>query len=273
MPELPEVETLVLELKETLADRQIRAVEVRNESFLESPRWQFEREVPGKKIVDFSRRGKFISLSLSGGGQLWFHLGMTGQLRLETDTALSLDRHVHLTLSFAGLGPRLIFRDPRRFGTAAFTRAGEENFLKRIARLGPEPKEWERDAFVASLRARRARIKSLLLNQNFVAGLGNIYADESLHRAGIHPLRRPHRVARERLIRLHEAMREVLDEAIRSGGSSIDDYLHLNGQKGKFQQFHRVYGRSGEACLTCGARIRSVRLSGRTSSFCPDCQR
>lgn len=272
MPELPEIETLAFQLNQFLGGYTISGVEIRNESILESPREKLESEIRGKKIVRIERRGKYLQLDLARGLTLWFHLGMTGQLFLEPPPA-SLRSHTHFILSFAGSTRQLFYRDVRRFGRIALTETGEGGLPSGVRRLGPEPKEWDPEDFIAHFKARRARIKNLLLNQTLVAGLGNIYADESLHRAGIHPLRRAYRLGRGRLERLREAMCQVLEEAIRWGGSSIDDYFHLDGEKGKFQYFHRVYGRAGEACSTCGARIQRIRLSGRTSSFCPHCQR
>ena len=272
MPELPEIETLVFQLNQALGGSTISGVEIRNESVLESPREELEGRIQGKKIVQVTRRGKYIRIDLSRDLTLWFHLGMTGQLLFEIPPP-SLKPHTHFILSLTDSAKRLFYRDARRFGRIALTPVDERSVPRGVQRLGPEPKEWNPEDFIARFKARRARIKNLLLNQTLVAGLGNIYADESLHRARIHPLRRAHRVGRGRLARLHEAMCEILEEAIRWGGSSIDDYFHLDGERGRFQYFHQVYGRAGEACSVCGARIRKIKLSGRTSSFCPHCQR
>lgn len=272
MPELPEIETLVGQLNRSLAGFRISGIEIRNDSVLASPREELEKKLQGKEIVRVRRRGKFIQVHLFPSLTLWFHLGMTGQIFLETPPA-SLRPHTHLILSFRDSARRLFYRDVRRFGRVFLTEGGASGVPPQVRCLGPEPQEWDPEAFAANFKERRARIKNLLLDQTVVAGLGNIYADESLHRAGIHPLRRSHRLGRARLLRLREAMCEVLEEAIRWGGSSIDDYFHLDGSKGEFQYFHRVYGRSGEACPSCGAQIQKVKLSGRTSSFCPHCQR
>lgn len=272
MPELPEVENLVFELKRVLTGRTITCVEVRNDSILESPREELETALPGKKVIQVGRIGKYIRIELSDPLFLWFHLGMTGQLLFEDPVPLS-DPHLHFVLSFAGSSKGLFYRDIRRFGRIALSPSRESEWPAGVRRLGLEPKEWSQEAFASLLKMRHARIKSLLLNQELVSGLGNIYADESLHRAGIHPLKRAHRLPRRRLFRLHEAICEVLEEAIQWGGSSVDDYLHLDGTRGRFQEFHRVYGRGGKDCRTCGERIRKIKLSGRTSSFCPGCQK
>ncbi|MBI2167294.1 MAG: bifunctional DNA-formamidopyrimidine glycosylase/DNA-(apurinic or apyrimidinic site) lyase [Candidatus Omnitrophica bacterium] len=272
MPELPEVENLVLELEQALEKREISGVEIRNEDILRTPSFWIKRNLPGKKILQIQRRGKFIRIFLPEGFSLWFHLGMTGQLLLENAVG-PLKPHTHFILSLGGTHQRLIFRDPRRFGRVALTPYRGERILKSVERLGPEPREWGREEFASEIRSRRGRIKNLLLNQRLMAGLGNIYADESLHRAGIHPFRAGERIARQRLVRLHSAICEVLEEACRHGGSTIDDYRHLDGQRGSFQAFHKVYGRSGEDCESCGTPIRKIKLSGRSSSFCPRCQR
>jgi len=271
MPELPEVETLVTELACALGNQKISGLEIRNPSLLETPRSWFEKEIPGRKIVRVGRRGKFISVYLSEGLVLWFHLGMTGQLLLKE--SLPSATHVHFILSFEDSTQRLFYRDVRRFGRIVLTSDEEEAFPKAVRELGPEPWDWAPEAFVSFVKGRRARIKSLLLDQRVVAGLGNIYADESLYRAGIHPLRRAEEVPRTRLSRLHQSICEVLQEAIECGGSSIDDYLHLDGAKGQFQEFHQVYGRTGGGCVACGTPIRKIKLSGRSSSYCPRCQK
>lgn len=232
---------------------------------------RLEDELEGKRIIRIGRAGKYLRFELSGNRILWFHLGMTGQLLLGGPSS-ALGSHTHFVVSFIRSEKRLFFRDVRRFGRIALTSLREDQCPKGVRSLGLEPRQWDREAFASLFKMRRARIKNLLLNQKVVAGLGNIYADESLHRAGIHPLRRPHQIPRWRLLRLHEAICEILEEAVRWGGSSIDDYVHWDGTQGRFQQFHRVYGREGKGCGTCGTAVRRLRLSGRASSFCPRCQ-
>ena len=272
MPELPEIQTLVTQLNRVLRGRRISQVEVRNSSLLENPQFEFEKKIVGETIEQVGRRGKYIRMDLSQNLALWFHLGMTGQLFLEPP-ANDLKPHTHFILSFFDSPHRLLFRDSRRFGRIALTPAGNREAPEGVRKLGREPKEWDPEKLVPVLKGRHARIKSLLLDQRLVAGLGNIYADESLHRAGVHPLRRAHNIPRVKLHRLHQAMGEVLEEAIFYGGSSIDDFIHTDGSKGRFQEFHRVYGRAGKDCLGCGTPIRAVKIAGRTSSFCPHCQK
>jgi len=276
MPELPEVETLALQLNQTLRGRRISKVEIRTPSLLGNPPHQFKTQLIGREVTQVKRRGKYIQMECSDRITLWFHLGMTGRLILKSSSespATSPESHIHFILFFKGSREGLFYRDVRRFGHITLSPSEKTQFPEKVQRLGPEPLDWKEEDFALFFKTRRARIKSLLLNQTLVAGLGNIYADESLHRAGIRPLRRAHGIGRDRLQRLHQAVCEVLNEAIRHGGSSIDDYLHLDGTAGKFQEFHRVYGRRGEKCGTCGSRIQSVKLSGRTASFCPRCQK
>lgn len=270
MPELPEVETLAFALNQTLVRDQISAVEIREESLLEAPAEWFKTALPGRGIFQVRRRGKFISMDLSGGLALWFHLGMTGQLLL--DPPEFLKAHIHLVLSLKS-GKKLSFRDSRRFGRIALTPWRGRVSPEGVERLGPEPNQFLKEEFVSFFKQRKGRIKNLLMNQSLIAGLGNIYADEALYRAGIRPLKRASGISCERLARLHGAIGEVLTEAVQWGGSSTRDYLHLDGAPGRFQAFHRVYGRAGERCQMCGSAIRRVKLSGRSSFFCPRCQK
>ena len=217
----------------------------------------------GKKIAGVKRHGKFILVSLQGGGYLVIHLGMTGRLLLggpagkHTHAILTLDRGV------------LLYDDSRQFGCLQYS----QEFPARVAKLGPEPLEVPFNEFAAALRRRKTRIKALLLNQAFLRGLGNIYADEALFRAGIHPLALASRIRSDRARRLYEAITAVLTEAIAAGGSSISDYVDAQGRKGFFQFSHRVYQRTGEPCVTCGTPVRRLLVAQRSSHFCPKCQK
>jgi formamidopyrimidine-DNA glycosylase len=219
--------------------------------------------IQGHKITAVRRYGKFILVSLSGGGYLLIHLGMTGRLLLggapakHTHAILTLDRGV------------LLYDDSRQFGSFQFF----EEFPARVARLGPEPLEVSFEEFAAGLRGRKTSIKALLLNQAFVRGVGNIYADEALFRAGIQPQTIASKLRKDRARRLYDAMVAVLTEAIAAGGSSISDYVDAEGRKGFFQFSHRVYQRTGEPCVTCGTAVRRVIVAQRSSHFCPKCQR
>ena len=263
MPELPEVETVVRSIA-PLVGRRIVSAEFRCRRVLRGgdPRAMAAR-IRGRRIAGVRRYGKFILLSLDGGGYLVVHLGMTGRLLLggpegkHTHAILTLDRGV------------LLYDDSRQFGCLQFS----EEFPERVAKLGPEPLEVPFQDFAAALKRRKTRIKALLLNQSFLRGLGNIYADEALFRAGIHPLAAAARLRSDRARRLHEAIIAVLTEAIAAGGSSISDYVDAQGRKGFFQLSHRVYRRTGEPCLVCGTPIRRVLVAQRSSHFCPQCQK
>jgi formamidopyrimidine-DNA glycosylase len=256
MPELPEVETIVRGLAPRLAGR--RVVEVQVFSPLVVPvglQW-----LRGRSIAAVRRHGKFIVLELKPGPEsLAIHLGMTGKLLTSggltpyTRAVFTLDRGV------------LYYDDIRQFGR--IEKAGP-----RVARLGPDPFEIGEAAFAARLRARSAMVKPLLLNQTFLRGLGNIYADEALHRARIHPRAISRRIAAHRAALLHRAILEVLSESIERGGSSISDYVDADGRAGGFQLFHRVYGRAGEPCPSCGGAIRRIVVGQRGTHFCPRCQ-
>ncbi len=217
----------------------------------------------GRKIAGVKRYGKFIVARLSGKGFLTIHLGMTGRLLLGGEAG----KHTHaiFTLDRGGL----LFDDPRQFGCVEYSR----EFPARVARLGPEPLEIGAEDFIAGMKGRRTPVKSLLLNQTFVRGIGNIYADEALFRAGIHPLARAARLRSDRARKLHAAVVEVLSEAIEAGGSSISDYVDAEGRKGFFQFQHRIYQKTGEACISCGAKIKRVVVAQRSSHFCPHCQK
>lgn len=269
MPELPEIETLVRELKLKTAGRVLSQLDIRQEAVLKTPALLLKSSLEGKSILTAGRVGKFLYLEWERGFRLWFHLGMTGQLGWTE--AVQEDTHLHLVLSFEGTRERLWFRDIRKFGEVFMTEGAA--LPENLKRLGPDPFEISPDGFSALFRKRTGVIKNLLMNQTLLSGLGNIYVNESLHRAGIHPKRPAGRVSGSRIARLHHVIRAVLEEAISDGGSSIDDYIRSDGTRGRFQERHRVYGRAGERCRDCGTRIRRVQISGRSAFFCGHCQR
>ena len=263
MPELPEVETVTRSLA-PLVGRRVVAAEFRNLRILRGgdPERMAVR-LEGRRFAAIKRYGKFIVVTLGGGGYLLLHLGMTGRLLL----AGEVGKHTHAVFTFdRGV---LLFDDPRQFGSIQFS----EEFPARVARLGPEPLEVGFDSFAAGLKRRKTRVKALLLNQTFLRGVGNIYADEALHRAGIHPLALASRLNAARARRLYDGVVEVLREAIDAGGSSVSDYVDAEGRAGFFQFSHRVYQRTGEPCAACGAPIRRILVAQRSSHFCPRCQK
>jgi formamidopyrimidine-DNA glycosylase len=262
VPELPEVETVARSLARVVG-RRIISAEFPCPRVLRGNAEAMSAALAGRRIRGVRRRGKFIILDLDGGGCFTIHLGMTGKLLLNGE----LSRHTHAIVTLDR--GTLHYDDPRQFGRLEVSRGLPE----RVTRLGPEPLEVTLEEFAARLKRRTARIKAVLLDQRFVRGLGNIYADEALFRAGIHPLARASRLGPARVQRLHAAMVEVLTEAIAKGGSSISDYVDAQGRRGFFQFEHRVYQRTGEPCVTCGARIRRTLVAQRGTHYCGRCQR
>jgi len=273
MPELPEVETVRRGLEELVRKgTRIEHVDVRRRDLRAPVPKNLARRLEGEKLIGFGRWGKYL-LWTTPGVTLLCHLGMSGTWR----AAPTGDEreHDHCYVSLAG-GLRLAYRDPRRFGLLDLIEPGGEASHPTLASLGPDPLD-ERSFTPACLKlafaGRRAPVKVLIMDQRLIAGLGNIYAAEALHRAGIRPRAAAGRLGMARLERLVVAIREVLIEAIASGGSSIRDFRLTGGGSGYFQHQFRVYGREGEPCLSCGATIQGAVLGGRASAWCPACQR
>ncbi len=292
LPELPEVEVTRRKVRPRLVGRVVAQVFTTKDSrFFVTPRRTLERELVGRRFVDLARRGKYLLATLDDGRRLLLHLGMTGQIftsgaasvRLLAATARAAlrpeqqlgpfapDIHTHLRLAFRDGGPELLFRDTRKFGRVQLLAPGEPS--PRLERLGDDALGLSAARLFESTRRRRVPIKALLLDQAVTAGVGNIYADEALFRAGIRPRRRARSLSRQEAARLAEAVRGVLRRAIRTGGSSISDYIQPDGSDGRFQDERRVYGRTGEPCRVCGAPIRRVVIAQRSSHYCPRCQR
>ena len=267
MPELPEVETVVRDLRPLLVGRRLGAVVVGGK--LRRP-WRSEWVIAGATVAGLRRRGKWIVADLEPAGVLVVHLGMTGQLTV-VEAGADVPDHLHLRVPLDD-GRELRFRDVRRFGSAELfpDAASVTTFLDE--RLGPEPDELQPGPFADAVRASRRPVKATLLDQTVAAGVGNIYADEALHRAGLHPERRGPSLTADECERLRVAVAEVIRFAIDHRGSSIRDYIGGSGLRGEFQHEHRVYGRGGETCLTCGTPIAVARVGGRSSHFCPHCQ-
>jgi formamidopyrimidine-DNA glycosylase len=265
MPELPEVETLVRTLVPHLRGRTIRSAEFRQVRVLRGDADEMAKRLVGRKITSIERRGKFMMMHLDkgAGGIFTVHLGMTGRLLMDGDVG----KHTHAVLQLDR--GTLTYTDPRQFGRLEWS----EGIPRSVAKLGPEPLAVEFDQFWKALHSRSAKIKALLLDQGFLGGVGNIYADEALFRAGIHPLVRAAKISRPRALRLYQATREVLSEAIASRGSSVSNYVDADGRLGSFQQAHRVYQRHGEPCVTCGSPIRRTLVAQRGTHFCIRCQR
>ncbi|MCA9868774.1 MAG: bifunctional DNA-formamidopyrimidine glycosylase/DNA-(apurinic or apyrimidinic site) lyase [Anaerolineae bacterium] len=274
MPELPEVENTVRDLKPLLVGRRFEGVDIRWPRLLSGmPPEEFTERLLGRQIVNADRRGKYLLFALDDGQTLMVHLRMTGQLHV---TAPEEPAGVHDHLVFAlSDGAELRYQDPRKFGRFLLTRTPQA----ALEKLGPEPlsESFTPVELFARIQGRRAAIKGLLLNQSVVAGLGNIYADEALFQAGIHPLSPGYALTLADCNRLHSAIRQTLATAIREGGStlgrsSITNYRRPAGMTGRYQDRHQVYGRAGEPCRVCGATIQRVRIAQRSTHFCPHCQ-
>jgi formamidopyrimidine-DNA glycosylase len=263
VPELPEVETVVRTVAPHLVGRQISRARFYSRLVLRSDAARTAARLRGQRIETVRRHGKFILMELSGGLTLAIHLGMTGGLLWNAEPG------PHARAVFDLDRGRLVYDDPRQFGRIELGNSLPE----RAARLGPDALAVGAEEFAARLTARRGRIKPLLLNQVFLRGLGNIYADESLFGARIHPLASVARLSPARVGRLYAAIQEVLRAAVEAGGSSVSDYVDADGRAGNFQVQHQVYGREGAPCPRCGTPIRRIVVGQRGTHYCPQCQR
>ncbi len=265
MPELPEVETVVRTIAAHIVGRRILGADFTSPFVTPGDRAALASRLANRMMVGVRRHGKFILIDLAEpAGLLTIHLGMTGKLLHHADTRNS-HTHGYFTLDHGAL----VYEDIRQFGRIEYS-DGENS---RVAKLGPDALAVTAANFVARLRARTTRLKPLLLDQAFVAGLGNIYVDEILFRARLHPLARARELSAKRAEHLHAIMRQILLESIEQGGSSISDYVDGEGRKGSFQLRHRVYGRSGEACFECGTTIERMVVGQRGTHICPRCQK
>jgi formamidopyrimidine-DNA glycosylase len=279
MPELPEVETIARGLHKRVSGDRIESVWVGNKPEpLKSPAPAIVRALEGSRVERVRRVGKHIVFDLRTGAtgahnaqtnggpdRQWIvHLGMTGRMLVASADA-EVRKHTHLVARLAS-GRELRFVDPRRFGRLEVSNGD-------FSGPGAEPLIIKSEDFAALFNRRSAPIKALLLNQTLLHGVGNIYADESLFRARVRPRRRAHSLTRAELANLHAALREVLQEAIAAGGSSVSDYVDADGKEGFFQLQHRVYGREGQRCLVCKKKIKKIVLAGRGTHYCPKCQK
>ena len=263
VPELPEVETVVRSVAPRIEGRLIRSARFSSRLVLRADPKKTAAKIAGQRIGTVRRHGKFIVVDLSGGLWLTIHLGMTGRLLWDategpyTRAVFELDEG------------RLLYDDVRQFGRIEVS----SEVPQRVERLGPDALLMSEAEFTARLAKRHGRIKPLLLNQRVLRGLGNIYVDESLFRARIHPLTAVERLGAVRIRRLYQSIQEVLRAAIERGGSSISNYVDAEGRPGWFQNLHQVYGREGEPCACCGAPVRRIVVGQRGTHYCPKCQR
>ena len=290
MPELPEVETVARGLQKSVAGRRILSIRLGKTDFIDDPA-VLEQHLPGRQIEKVERYGKFMLLRLSPrvnanapsrsgdaeasprngdaeAASLLVHLGMTGQLA-PCAAAQPCAKHTHVWFELDD-GRELRYTDPRRFGRMAYLTGAD--LAEELTLFGADPLLVSEEEFAARIRSRNAHIKALLLNQSVLRGVGNIYADESLWRAKIHPMRRGTGLSKQQARLLRRVLQDVLRKAILARGSSISDFLDVEGEPGEYQRHHRAYGREGQRCYRCGATIQRIIVAGRSSYFCPKCQ-
>ncbi len=293
MPELPEVETVAEGLRKTVIGRKVKEIEALFPGIVKQNVDLFKRSVVRRRIKGVRRRAKYLLIDLSGGKTILIHLGMTGNLLFDVRSSSSFDssqdktavrrkpissptrncnKHDHLIFRFCRPDSCLCYNDQRKFGKIKVFDTEQENQVPELKRLGPDVIDVTPSEFADLFKNRKGRIKSALLNQQIVAGLGNIYADESLFEAGINPAQRIERLNKSKLEQLHKSINKILHKAIKAGGSSIDNYLNIDGKMGEFQLQHKVYGREGEKCKRCGTKIKRIKINQRSSYFCPKCQ-
>jgi formamidopyrimidine-DNA glycosylase len=268
VPELPEVETTVRGLEQVLLGQRIAAVEPRRADLRRAFPPDLGQRLTGATVTRLWRRGKFGLIDTDRGDTLVFHLGMSGKWRVDPT---ELHPHDHLLLR-TGEGRMVALNDPRRFGSVDVVPTGRLQDTGAVGELGPEPFALDAKALREQLRGRSAPIKALLLDQRLIAGLGNIYACEALHRAHINPKTPAGRVSLERLERLVVAIGDVIGEAIDAGGSTLRDYAQPDGELGYFSKRFAVYDREGHQC-PCGGEVRRIVQGGRSTFYCPKCQR
>jgi formamidopyrimidine-DNA glycosylase len=277
VPELPEVETVARGLQREVAGLRILSVTLGKTDFIDNPD-ALTSELPGRTVVRVERYGKFILLRLSAGEEakgsegeaaLLVHLGMTGSL-MPRAASEAQAKHTHVVMQL-GDGRELRYVDARRFGRIAYL-AGEM-LLRELQRFGADPLEAGWEEFARRIHGRKARIKALLLDQSVLRGVGNIYADESLWKAKIHPAQLGARLNRKQVEQLYAGLQDILKKAILLRGSSISDFLDAEGMPGEYQQHHRAYGREGKPCFRCKTVMRRIIVAGRSSYYCPKCQK
>jgi formamidopyrimidine-DNA glycosylase len=295
MPELPEVETIRRSLAAHVVGRTITRAEVRLKKQVRGGSVAaFERGLAGRKIKALKRRAKFLLFELAGGQTLLGHLGMSGQIsywkkgKADSDAFVvspltglqrspgqhAVDKHTHILLHLSG-GDRIQYRDPRQFGYMKLLDTDKVPLLPSLARLGIEPLDegftWE--SFSKALGKHRGMLKALLLNQAAVVGLGNIYADEACHRAGLHPKQKVERLKEAQRRALFEAIPAVLNTALANKGTTLMDFRSADGEHGLNQDELKAYGRAGEPCFKCGSELGKIQVSQRTTVYCPHCQK
>lgn len=270
MPELPEVETIVRDLRSALNGQIVKNAEFLNTYIKESGDDPSESSLCGQRLITIDRRGKNIIFRFENDLSMVVHLKMTGRLLFEKLPSKE-EKHLHFRIEFSNAN--LYFYDVRKFGRIGIYDSVGLARHSRLSKLGPEPFDLTPAQFTELFKARNKPIKIALLDQEIIAGIGNIYADESLFAAGIRPNIKAAKIKSDRLQRLHRAVIKVLNKAIENRGSSVDDYLDGFGNSGKFQNLLKAYGRTGAKCQKCKSTIKRIVLGGRSSHYCPRCQK
>ncbi|WP_104373525.1 bifunctional DNA-formamidopyrimidine glycosylase/DNA-(apurinic or apyrimidinic site) lyase [Desulfocucumis palustris] len=274
MPELPEVETVKRTLEKKLVGLAFEGIHLHMPKIVRLPQAQeFVSSLTGRKILRLGRRGKYLMLHLSGNYTLVIHLRMTGRL-VYANPDTPMEKHTHVVFLLSN-GDQLRYTDIRQFGRMLLAPTPELDTLPGLRDLGVEPlgEHFTREFMKKELKRRRTRLKALLLDQSFIAGLGNIYVDESLHRAGLHPERLAMDLTPRETTRLFQAIKEVLTDAVNNRGTSFRDYVDGEGRPGNNKERLQVYSREGLPCHKCGKPIHRIRVAGRSSFFCPQCQK
>ncbi len=272
MPELPEVETIVRGLRGAVLGKTIESILINSPKIEKSSFSGWIEHLPHQKIIDIRRRGKNILIELNAGFTLWVHLKMTGHFYY-MPRIKPLDKHDLMIFNFEDDSNSLRFNDYRRFGNIRLIETKKIATQKGLAELGPEPLEISKDDFVGLFGRTKRMIKPALLDQTFLAGIGNIYADEALYLAKIHPRRITNSIPDKRLAELHGIIQRILRKAINKMGTSVDSFKGVEGEPGGYQTYLKVYGREGESCQRCGAKIRREKIGSRSAHYCPRCQR
>jgi len=269
LPELPEVQTIVDDLKNKIRVARIIDIKILTKSI-----WRYKyprkRSMIGAKVSDVIRRGKYILIYLSTNNVLVIHLGMTGKL-IFVKVGSKPDKHTHVVFKFPDSD--LHYNDVRRFGFMDLVSVDALKGIAFLNKLGPDPFEIEMGEFISIIKSKNRMIKPLLMNQDIISGLGNIYSDEILFKARIHPRSISSRIRKKKLAKLYDSAREILERAIEARGSSISDFVDGSGVRGEYQNSHLVYGRGGQSCKRCGAKIKREIIGSRSAHFCPRCQR
>ncbi|MGF7186216.1 formamidopyrimidine-DNA glycosylase [Desulfitispora alkaliphila] len=273
MPELPEVETVRKSLEQVVVGKRIESADIFLDKIVKCDNSEFISHISDKKIINIDRRGKYLLINLEDNLTIVIHLRMTGRL---TAVPASVDRekYTHLVL-YLDDGSELRFADMRQFGTVNLINTGNYETIHGLWTLGPEPlaDEFTLEIFKERMKRRKTKVKQVLLNQQVVAGIGNIYADEILFEAGINPERSVDQLSHSELTKLHESIKNVIAKGVKYRGTSIKDYVDGFGVKGEFQNYLCVYGQGGQPCPKCGREISKIKVGGRSTHYCSKCQK